>query len=156
MAGARDPMVDLIIEPARPADLSGLLELYAEFHPDDPPPDPEKAKSIWIRLMGAEGTTVIVARADEALVGTCTLTVVPNLARGGRAYALIENVITRADHRRRGIGRAVLEAALRRAWDADCYKVMLATGSRRQETLRFYEKAGFAKGTKTHFEVRRS
>jgi GNAT superfamily N-acetyltransferase len=148
-------MDDLIVEPARPADLPGLLELYAEFHPENPPPAPDKAEAIWTRLIGAEGTTVIVARTGEALVGTCTLTIVPSLARGGRAYALIENVVTRSSHRRRGVGRAVLAAAVRRAWDAGCYKVMLSTGSKREEALRFYESAGFAKGTKTHFEVRR-
>ena len=35
------------------------------------------------------------------------------------------------------------------------FEVMLATGSSRPETLRFYEGAGFARGGKTFFQVRR-
>lgn len=55
-----------------------------------------------------------------------------------------------------GLGRAVLHAALDRAWNADCYKVLLATGSQRESTLHFYEGAGFQRGAKTYFEIRRS
>lgn len=69
---------------------------------------------------------------------------------------MIENVVTDADHRRTGLGRAVLDAALDQAWKADCYKVLLATGSRRESTLRFYEGVGFQRDTKTYFEIRRS
>ena len=51
--------------------------------------------------------------------------------------------------------RAVLHVALDIAWKANCYKVMLATGSKQEATLRFYESAGFMKGGKTYFEARR-
>jgi GNAT superfamily N-acetyltransferase len=88
------------------------------------------------------------------LVSSCALVIVPNLTRGVRPYGLIENVVTHVDHRRAGLGRAVLAAAVEAAWVADCYKIMLATGSRREETLRFYGGAGFARGGKTYFEVR--
>ena len=49
-----------------------------------------------------------------------------------------------------------MSAALDTAWKADCSKVMLATGSRREETLRFYERLGFDFVTKTFFQARRS
>jgi hypothetical protein len=42
------------------------------------------------------------------------------------------------------------------AWEAGCYKIMLATGSRREETLQFYESAGFERGGKTFFQARRA
>lgn len=96
---------------------------------------------------------MLVARLGRAVVGTCTLTIVPGLTRGGRSYAIIENVVTDATQRRRGVGRALLDAALGRAWEAGCYKATLATGSKREETLRFYESAGFVRGKKTHFET---
>ncbi|MBX9699936.1 MAG: GNAT family N-acetyltransferase, partial [Acetobacteraceae bacterium] len=101
------------------------------------------------------GTTVLVAEQEGCLAASCTLSVIPNLTRNCRPYALIENVVTLAGHRRRGLGRQVLRAALDRAWAAGCYKVMLATGSRQEATLRFYEGAGFARGGKTYFEARR-
>jgi GNAT superfamily N-acetyltransferase len=64
--------------------------------------------------------------------------------------------VTHPGHPRTGLGKAVLKAALEIAWKADCYKVMLATGSRREATLSFYEGAGFHRGGQTYFEVRRS
>ena len=50
---------------------------------------------------------------------------------------------------------AQLQAALDKAWRADCYKVLLATGSKRESTLRFYEGVGFTRDAKTYFEIRR-
>jgi GNAT superfamily N-acetyltransferase len=68
---------------------------------------------------------------------------------------VIENVVTHADYRRLGLGRRVLAHALDVAWQADCYKVLLATGSTQETTLRFHEEAGFHRGSKNYFEVRR-
>lgn len=109
-------------------------------------------------MMATPGLTVLVAEVaglPAVLAATCTVSVAPNLTRGARPYALVENVVTLASHRQQGLGRAVLEAAQDVAFSAGCYKVMLATGSRREETLRFYERAGFERGTKTVFQVRR-
>jgi hypothetical protein len=69
--------------------------------------------------------------------------------------AVINAADTDRTNRRTRDRRAVLSAALETAWRADCYKVMLATGSRREETLRFYEAAGFDRGGKTFFQARR-
>jgi GNAT superfamily N-acetyltransferase len=68
---------------------------------------------------------------------------------------VIENVVTHADYRRLGLGQRVLAHALDVAWRADCYKVLLATGSKLETTLHFYEAAGFHRGGKTYFEIRR-
>jgi GNAT superfamily N-acetyltransferase len=37
---------------------------------------------------------------------------VPNLTRGGSPYALIENVVTHHDFRKRGFGKQILNFAL--------------------------------------------
>jgi GNAT superfamily N-acetyltransferase len=117
--------------------------------------EPATAERVWSQLLTSDFMTVIVAQATKQLVSSCTLAIVPNLSRGGRSYGVIENVVTHADHRRQGLGRRVLAHALDLAWQADCYKVLLATGSKRETTLRFYEEAGFLRGGKTYFEVRR-
>jgi GNAT superfamily N-acetyltransferase len=149
-------MPNTSIRTAKPADLVGMLDLYRHLNPDDPTPDPATASTAWSALMGSGLTTVIVADAAGVLVSSCTLVTVPNLTRGIRIrpYGLIENVVTHSEHRRTGLGRAVLSFALDTAWKAGCYKVMLATGSRREETLHFYEGAGFGRGRKTFFEAR--
>jgi hypothetical protein len=49
----------------------------------------------------------------------------------------------------------LLGDALAAAWDRGCYKVMLMTGSKKPETLAFYEAVGFQQ-TKTGFQIRRA
>ena len=141
--------------PAGPGDLPDLLALYRHLHPDDPAPDPAQAAASWERMLASDMVTVLVVEASNVLVSTCMLVIMPNLTRDTGPFALIENVVTHTDHRGRGHGHAVLDAALATAWRASCYKVMLMTGSRLESTLRFYERAGFERQGKTAFQVRR-
>jgi GNAT superfamily N-acetyltransferase len=136
------------------ADLNEVLDLYRHLSPGDPPPEGPKAEQAWLAILNCPIMHLLVVEADGILVSTCTLTVVPNLTRAARPYALIENVVTHADHRGRGYGTAALKAALNQAWEDGAYKVMLATGSTRESTIRFYEAAGFTKGGKTFFQAR--
>lgn len=147
-------MNDPVVRPATKNDLAGLLALYLHLHPDDPVVDADVAETTWAALLSSGLTTPIVAEVFGQLVSSCTLAIVPNLSRGARPYGVIENVVTDPGHRRTGLGRAVIEAALATAWQARCYKVMLATGSQQEATLQFYEKVGFHRGRKTSFEVR--
>jgi len=146
-------MAEHTVRLATMTDLDEMLALYRHLYSDDPIIDPEVARAEWAKLISSGLTTVFAATIGDKPVSSCTLIVVPNVTRGGRPYALIENVVTHADHRRRGLGRAVLDAALSAAQAAACYKVMLATGSRQEETLRFYESAGFVRGEKTFFQI---
>ena len=148
-------MTETILRAAKEPDLPEVLNLYRHLHPHAPPLAPATAARAWRALLTSGVTTVIVAQVADRLLSSCTLAIVPNLSRGGRSYGVIENVVTHADHRRQGLGRRVLAHALDLAWAADCYKVHLATGSQRETTLRFYESAGFQRGRKTYFEIRR-
>jgi GNAT superfamily N-acetyltransferase len=144
-----------LIRPATTGNLAEVLALYRQLNPGDPVLDLAAAEPVWTALLGSGLTTPFVAQIEGRLAASCTLAIVPNLSRGARPYGVIENVVTDEGHRRRGLGRAVLEAALDKAWTADCYKVLLATGSRRKSTLRFYEGVGFTRDAKTYFEIRR-
>lgn len=88
------------------------------------------------------------------LVSSCDCVIIPNLTRGVRPYALIENVVTRTDCRGKGFASQCLARAGALAAAAGCYKVMLMTGSRQESTLRFYRKAGFDSEEKTAFVLR--
>lgn len=76
---------------------------------------------------------------------------IPNLTRGCKPYAVIENVVTHSQHRQQGYGTAILKHALAYAWSVECYKVMLMTGRKDEATLRFYESAGFDRQSKQAF-----
>jgi GNAT superfamily N-acetyltransferase len=147
-------MTEPVIRSAQQDDLREVLELYRHLHPTDPRPDAERAEGAWSALLSSGFNTVLVAEVAGVLVASCTLSVIPNLTRSARPYGVIENVVTHSEHRRTGLGRAVLAAALDLAWNANCYKVMLASG-RDAEILRFYDQMGFKRGGKTFFEIRR-
>ncbi|WP_376097503.1 GNAT family N-acetyltransferase [Roseomonas sp. CCTCC AB2023176] len=144
-----------LVRPAVAADLDAMLALYRHLNDEDPPPDPAAATQAWDALIGSDLATVLVAEDAGRIAASCTLVIVPNVMRLARPYALIENVVTHADHRRRGLGRAVVEEAIRRADAAGCYKVMLATGARSPGVIEFYESVGMIRTGKTFFEVRR-
>lgn len=145
----------LTIRPAVAADLPAMAALYRHLNPDDPVPPPGEAEAAWERLLRHPGLTVLVGAIPSGeLVASCTLVVIPNLTRAAMPYALIENVVTHAGHRKKGFGTAVLHAAIDAAWAAGCYKAMLMTGSKSPATHRFYSGAGFAQ-SKTGYQIRR-
>lgn len=155
-AGAPDGKASdgLEIRAVQAPDLPALAALYRHLNPDDAIVSPEEAEAILERFAAYPGSVVLGGWDDGELVASCTLVVIPNLTRGGMPYALIENVVTAASHRKRGFGRALLERAVSIAWEHDCYKAMLLTGSTEPATLAFYRGAGFEQN-KTGFQIRR-
>ena len=83
-----------------------------------------------------------------------TLHLLPNVTWNARPYGLIENVVTARSHQRLGLGRAVLKAAVDRAWTANAYKVMVMTG-RKRAAKGFYEAFGFTSKDKHAMVIRR-
>ncbi len=139
----------------RPDELKALLELYQHMLESDvPPPADEILEPLWQRIQNDPGLHYLVAELDGRLVASCTLAIIPNLTRGGRPYGLIENVVTHTEHRRRGLGKAILQRALEIAWDADCYKCMLLSAVHRNEAHRFYGAIGFDGDDKRGFVAR--
>ena len=135
-------------------DLPALLALYQHLIPGDAAPAPQAGRAILARFSAYAGSQIFLGEVAGQAVATCTLVVVPNLTRGGRAYGLIENVVTHSAHRKRGFGQELLRHAALAAWEAGCYKLMLLSGSDDPATLEFYRKAGFEQ-SKTGFQMRR-
>jgi GNAT superfamily N-acetyltransferase len=133
-------------------ELGSLLNLYRYLHPDEhPSPDDPDMSRVWAEICADDKLHYFGTEIDGQLVSTCTLTIIPNLTRMGRPYGLIENVVTHPDYRKQGLGTQILRHALNIAWEQNCYKVMLMTGSKRESTLLFYEQAGFKRDIKTGF-----
>ncbi|MDQ1197426.1 GNAT family N-acetyltransferase [Agrobacterium sp. SORGH_AS 787] len=146
-------MDETLVRAAEKSDLPALLDLYQHLSPGDQSPDLPDAEAIFDQFLAYRGSVIVVCQVGSVLVGSCVLVVIPNLTRGGRPYALIENVVTHSDFRRQGIGKRVLDFATAHAWQAGCYKVTLMTGSTRPETHAFYRNAGF-EPSKTGFQKR--
>ena len=140
-----------MIREAKHSDLPGLLALYLHLHESALPEDIAPFERAWRRIVADENHHVIVWEQDGAPVSSCVCVVIPNLTRGARPYALIENVVTRADCRHRGYATACLQRAAEIAKGAGCYKIMLLTGAKDEATLSFYRRAGFNDADKTAF-----
>ncbi len=135
-----------------PSELPALLALYTHLHrADHPLPEQAVVESVWQELLASPRYRYVGAYIDGQLVSSCTLTVIPNLTRACRPYGLIENVVTHAEHRNKGYGKAILAHALSLAWAQRCYKVMLLTGRKDNATFQFYESAGFDRNEKQAF-----
>lgn len=144
----------MIIRVAEQSDLEGILELYRELNPEDPGLPGERASALWKTICSEPFFKYFVAVEQDRIVSTCNISIIPNLTRGGRPFAVIENVITDEKFRNRGIGAEVVRAAVDCARSSGCYKVMLLSGIKRKEAHRFYEKLGFNGNSKKGFDMR--
>ena len=140
-----------MIREAEYGDLEGLLELYTWLHDNPVPARTPELEALWRRILSDPAHHIILAVEDGKPVSSCVCLIVPNLTHGQRPYALIENVVTHGDYRGRGLATACLHFARDLARAENCYKLMLSTGSKKEETLRFYRNAGYNSEDKTGF-----
>ena len=92
-------------------------------------------------VVASPSTRLLAVRTDDgAIVGLLTL-VVFRLATGVRA--LIEDVVVDNDHRRRGIGEALVRDAVALATELRARTVELTSRPERAEANRLYLRLGF-------------
>ncbi|MEX0338531.1 MAG: GNAT family N-acetyltransferase [Arenibacterium sp.] len=135
-------------------DLEAALTLYTALSGTIPSPVGDRAREQFRTILAHSGTTVMGAEVDRDIRAIATLHVLPNMTNGAPPYALLENVVTAPGFERRALARAVIEAAISRAWAADAYKIMLLTG-RETGAKGFYEKLGFTSEEKHAMTIRR-
>ncbi|MBP5236888.1 MAG: GNAT family N-acetyltransferase [Clostridia bacterium] len=140
-----------MIREARKEDLKAILELYLYLHEESIPEQSEHLTATWEQIINDPHHPLILNEVDGNIVSSCVCVIIPNLSRNVRPYAFVENVVTHASHRKKGYAGACLDYAKKIAIRNNCYKMMLLTGSKRPETLRFYEKAGYNSTDKTAF-----
>ena len=140
-----------MVREARNEDLDALLKLYLFLHEDSIPELNAHLKKTWDQIIEDPNHHLIVKEVDGQIVSSCVCVIIPNLTRNVRPYAFVENVVTHGDYRGNGYAGECLDYAKEIAKQEDCYKMMLLTGSKKPETLHFYEKAGYNSSDKTAF-----
>ena len=133
-------------------ELSSLLELYQQLNSDDVI-DEVTAKSVWQNIKN-QNIKYFIAKENGKIISSCYICIIPNLTRGGKSIGFIENVITDEKYRKKGIGKTVMENAIKYAKEQNCYKVLLQSGNKRTDAHPFYEKLGFDGESKKAFEMR--
>ncbi len=91
-------------------------------------------------VLTSPANTVLIARSDDRVVGALMLVVFP-LLTGVRAW--IEDVVVDEDTRGLGVGRALVDQALRVASERGASTVDLTSRPSREAANRLYTKAGF-------------
>ena len=137
-----------IVRTATEEDIPRILELYrelaittsqAETHQS---PSLDDYQRVFDEICTMPGHELLVAEQDGMVVGTMVLLIVPNISHGGLPWALIENMVVDQRYRRRGIGRTMMEHAVDRARDTNCYKLQLLSNKKRLEAHQFYSSLG--------------
>lgn len=140
-----------MVREATKDDLDALLNLYLFLHEESIPEFDKHLEDTWNQIMKDSNHHLIVNEIDGKIVSSCVCVIIANLTRNVRPYAFVENVVTHADYRGNGYAGECLDYAKKIAEEGNCYKMMLLTGSKKPETLHFYEKAGYNSSDKTAF-----
>lgn len=143
-----------VIREIRKEDLENVLELYGQLFPKEDYSDSSKYMDTWNEILLDKKVTCLISYLDNIPVATCILSIIPNLTRNQRPYAILENVITNNKHRKQGYGKAIVKKAVEIAKNKKCYKVMLLSSSSRIDAHQFYEKIGFNGNSKKGFQLR--
>lgn len=141
-------MAQRLTRPLTTADHAAARKVLAVLSDDVAGPE------AFTALLAHPGTTVFGSFDEGALAALVTLHVLPNMTRGARPYALIENVASLPRYRGAGHGRDAMQAAIDAAWEAGCYKIMLLTGQN-TGARGFYESLGFRADQKFGMQMRR-
>lgn len=140
-----------MIREANIDDFDGLSALYTHLHNNKPIPETENNFNIWKDIIADKNHHIIVADENGKIVSSCVCVIIPNLTHNQQPYALIENVVTDKEYRKKGLASQCLSFAKQTAMDNNCYKMMLLTGSKKRATHEFYRKNGYNSIEKTGY-----
>ena len=132
-------------------DLDKLLNLYLFLHEKNIPENSDYLENTWKTIIEDINHHIIVNEVNGKIVSSCVCVIVPNLTRNIRPYALIENVVTNEKYRGKGYATECLNYAKEIAIKNNCYKMMLLTGTKSENTLAFYKSAGYNSDDKIAF-----
>ena len=132
-------------------DLDELLNLYLFLHEKNIPENSEHLENTWKTIIEDVNHHIVVKEINGKIVSSCVCVIVPNLTRNIRPYALIENVVTNEGYRGKGYATECLNYAKETAIKNNCYKMMLLTGTKSENTLAFYKSAGYNSDDKIAF-----
>jgi GNAT superfamily N-acetyltransferase len=132
----------LTVRVAARGDIPAVARLLAEM--DNEPPMPlARAERLFREMARYPDYRCYLAYEGDEPVATFTLLIFDALVHGGSREALLDGVVVTAARRGQGIGRAMIQEAMRLAANAGCYKLALSSNIKRKDAHRFYESLGF-------------
>lgn len=138
--------MEITIREMRFEDISAVLKLYSQPDMDNGKIlTVEKAQYIYKRMLSYPNYKVYIAVEDSSIVGAFALAIMDNLAHNGASSGLIEDVVVKTERQGKGIGKQMMNYAIKLCRENSCYKVALSSNLKREKAHAFYEKLGFKK-----------
>ena len=128
------------------SDLEQLVELLGVLFTQEAElsPDPQKQRrALEMILQDPSRARIYVAREGSKVVAMAALHFTTSTAEGGKA-AWFEDCIVRPEHRKQGIGKALLAYVVGQAMAEGALRVMLLTDGDNRSAQALYRKMGFA------------
>ncbi|MBN1413148.1 MAG: GNAT family N-acetyltransferase [Spirochaetales bacterium] len=132
----------VVIEPANIDDLPGILNLYG-IENFDKSNVRSGAERIFNEMKNHPRYSVYVARVDEKIAGTFFLSIKDNQTSEGKAAGLVEDVVVSEEMRLKGIGRKMIQHAMKICSENNCYKMCLSSQLKKIRARKFYKRIGF-------------
>lgn len=133
------------VREARAGDLEAMVALLDVLFSAEPEFVPDRAaqlRGLTQILADPAIGTLLIAERRGAVVGMVNLLYTVSTALGAPA-ALLEDVVVRAEERGRGVGGALLNAAVETARRRGCARITLHADAGNVAAQRFYRRAGF-------------
>ena len=127
-------------------DMPAVLEIYRGL--TDDPKDTitlEEAGNKFDKIQTYPDYQLFVAEYENVIVGTFALLIMDNLAHRGEPSAIVEDVVVSRKMQGKGIGKSMMEYAMKLSSQKGCYKFVLSSHLKREQAHKFYESLGFLK-----------
>lgn len=133
-----------VVRNATTSDIPAVLELLHDLGRPDPADaaDAERFAAIASSYVADLDKAVLVAESGGRIMGLASVIFLIRLNRPGPEMYIPE-LVTRADCRGQGVGRALIEACVELAGRKECHRIRLESGNRRHGSHSFYRRLGF-------------
>jgi GNAT superfamily N-acetyltransferase len=140
-----DPAISLMLREVQGADaeLLQLSTLLATMDDEAPLPLETMRERFAAMRRYPHYWVYLMVDADDVPLGTFSLLVFPVMVHDGRPEALLEAVVVAPAARGRGIGKRMMQEAMRLAREAGAAKLALSSNARRLQAHQFYRQLGF-------------
>lgn len=129
-------------------DAEAIANLYRELNTLSPVSvSPERIDAV----ANSEDTFLLACDDAGEIVATALLCLCQDVMFDNQPFALVENVVVSADHKRAGIGKSMMDYIEAFCLEQNCSKIMLQTSSGNRSAQDFYTAMGYDPDAKIGF-----
>ena len=145
----------ILVRRATPADvpqLCGLLTLLFAQEADFTPDPERQTRALSLIIEQPDVGHIYCATDGKLIAGMVSILFTISTAEGGRA-AWLEDMVVNPAYRGSGIGKRLLNEAIRQARSAGCSRITLLTDATNTLAMQFYGRSGFVRSQMVPFRL---